>query len=31
VHYVDELPKSPSGKIQRIVLRARRNAEMGAA
>jgi len=31
VHYVDELPKTPSGKIQRFVLRAQRKAEMGAA
>jgi acetyl-CoA synthetase len=23
IHYVDELPKTPSGKIQRFVLRAR--------
>jgi acetyl-CoA synthetase len=27
VHYVDELPKTPSGKIQRFVLRAQRKAE----
>ena len=31
IHYVDELPKTPSGKIQRFVLRAPRTAEMGTA
>ena len=30
VHYVDELPKTPSGKIQRFVLRARCRAELAA-
>lgn len=28
VHYVDELPKTPSGKVQRFVLRAQRTAEL---
>jgi acetyl-CoA synthetase len=28
VHYVDELPKTPSGKIQRFVLRSQRRAEL---
>jgi acetyl-CoA synthetase len=28
VHFVDELPKTPSGKIQRFVLRDRRRAEL---
>ncbi|HXW82265.1 MAG TPA: AMP-binding protein [Acidimicrobiales bacterium] len=28
VHVVDELPKTPSGKMQRFVLRARRRAEL---
>src|SRR4029450_2131594 len=28
VHYIDELPKTPSGKIQRFLLRAQRNAEL---
>ncbi|MEV0397915.1 AMP-binding protein [Polymorphospora rubra] len=31
VHFVDALPKTPSGKIQRFVLRARRRAELDAA
>ena len=31
VHYVDELPKTPSGKIQRFVLRAQRQAESATA
>lgn len=26
VHFVDALPKTPSGKIQRVVLRERRSA-----
>ncbi|GAB3300100.1 AMP-binding protein [Parasphingorhabdus pacifica] len=30
VHFVDELPKTPSGKIQRFVLRAERAAGSGA-
>jgi acetyl-CoA synthetase len=29
VHFVDELPKTPSGKVQRYVLRQRRRAEVG--
>jgi acetyl-CoA synthetase len=29
VHFVDELPKTPSGKIQRFVLRERRRVELG--
>jgi acetyl-CoA synthetase len=29
VHYVDDLPKTPSGKIQRFLLRAQRQAELG--
>jgi acetyl-CoA synthetase len=29
VHFVDELPKTSSGKIQRFVLRQRRRAEVG--
>jgi acetyl-CoA synthetase len=28
VHYVDALPKTPSGKIQRFLLRSRRQAEL---
>jgi acetyl-CoA synthetase len=28
VHFIDELPKTPSGKIQRFVLRERRAAEL---
>lgn len=28
VHFVDELPKTPSGKVQRFVLRQRRRAEV---
>ena len=28
VHYVDDLPKTPSGKIQRFLLRAQRKAEL---
>ena len=31
VHFVDELPKTSSGKIQRFVLRQRRRAEVGTA
>lgn len=31
VHVVSELPKTPSGKIQRFVLRARRRDELAAA
>jgi acetyl-CoA synthetase len=31
VHFVDELPKTPSGKIQRFVLRQNRHAETAAA
>ena len=31
VHFTDELPKTPSGKIQRFVLRRRRVAEMQTA
>ena len=31
VHFVDALPKTPSGKIQRFVLRDRRRAEVAAA
>ena len=30
VHFVDALPKTPSGKIQRYLLRERREAELGA-
>jgi acetyl-CoA synthetase len=30
VHFVAELPKTPSGKIQRYVLRQQRRAELGA-
>ncbi len=30
VHFVDSLPKTPSGKIQRFVLRERRRAELAA-
>jgi acetyl-CoA synthetase len=29
VHFVDALPKTPSGKVQRYVLRQRRRAEVG--
>ncbi|MHA6794994.1 AMP-binding protein [Pseudonocardia bannensis] len=29
VHFTDELPKTPSGKIQRFVLRAQRREELG--
>ncbi len=29
VHFVDQLPKTPSGKIQRFVLRQRRREELG--
>ena len=28
VHFVDELPKTPSGKVQRYVLRRRRRTEV---
>jgi len=28
VHFVDELPKTPSGKVQRYVLRQRRRTEV---
>ena len=28
VHFIDEMPKTPSGKIQRVVLKARRKAEL---
>jgi acetyl-CoA synthetase len=28
VHYVDELPKTPAGKVQRFVLRAERKTEL---
>lgn len=31
VHFVDEMPKTPSGKIQRIVLKQRRIEELAAA
>jgi acetyl-CoA synthetase len=31
VHFVDELPKTPSGKVQRYVLRDRRRAEVGGS
>ena len=31
VHFVDSLPKTPSGKIQRYVLRDQRRAELAAA
>jgi acetyl-CoA synthetase len=31
VHFVDELPKTPSGKVQRFILRRRRRAEVGSA
>ena len=31
VHFVDSLPKTPSGKIQRYVLRDQRRAEVAAA
>ena len=31
VHFVDELPKTPSGKIQRFVLRSRGAADSGAS
>ncbi|MBX3204933.1 MAG: AMP-binding protein [Labilithrix sp.] len=31
VHFVDALPKTPSGKLQRFVLKARRRAELGAS
>jgi acetyl-CoA synthetase len=30
VHFVDELPKTPSGKVQRYVLRQRRRAEVNS-
>jgi acetyl-CoA synthetase len=30
VHFADELPKTPSGKVQRYVLRQRRHAEIGS-
>ncbi|WP_434582274.1 AMP-binding enzyme [Carbonactinospora thermoautotrophica] len=30
VHFVPELPKTPSGKIQRFVLRQRRREELAA-
>ncbi|MFJ2113151.1 AMP-dependent synthetase, partial [Streptomyces sp. NPDC087850] len=30
VHFVDRLPKTPSGKIQRYVLRQRRQTDPGA-
>jgi acetyl-CoA synthetase len=30
VHVVDELPKTPSGKIQRFLLRRRRRDEVAA-
>ena len=29
VHFVEELPKTSSGKVQRFVLRERRRAEIG--
>ena len=29
VHFVDAMPKTPSGKIQRVVLKQRRRAELG--
>lgn len=31
VHFIDEMPKTPSGKIQRVVLKARRTAELAGA
>jgi acetyl-CoA synthetase len=31
VHFVEELPKTPSGKIQRFVLRQQRRAEVGSS
>jgi acetyl-CoA synthetase len=31
VHFIDSLPKTPSGKIQRHVLRSRRRAELATA
>ena len=31
VHFVDVMPKTPSGKIQRVVLKQRRRAELGLA
>jgi acetyl-CoA synthetase len=31
VHFIDGLPKTPSGKIQRHVLRSRRQAELATA
>jgi acetyl-CoA synthetase len=30
VHFVDALPKTPSGKVQRFVLRSQRREELGA-
>jgi acetyl-CoA synthetase len=29
VHFIDELPKTPGGKVQRFLLRERRSAELG--
>jgi acetyl-CoA synthetase len=29
IHYTDALPKTPSGKIQRFLLRAQRTTELG--
>lgn len=29
VHFIDAMPKTPSGKIQRVVLKQRRRAELG--
>jgi acetyl-CoA synthetase len=31
IHFIDSLPKTPSGKIQRHVLRNRRQAELATA
>jgi acetyl-CoA synthetase len=31
VHFVDELPKTPSGKVQRYLLRQRRRTEVGSS
>jgi acetyl-CoA synthetase len=31
IHFIDSLPKTPSGKIQRHVLRSRRHAELATA
>ena len=31
VHFIPIMPKTPSGKIQRFVLKARRLAELGSA